>query len=70
MKTIQAYITSDGELFHLEAIAAKHEMFLSKQGIIDEFLDSNLNAYKGHAQRSIAKNTIINWELWKTQNAK
>jgi len=70
MKTIQAYITSDGELFHAEEPAAKHEMFLSKQSIIDEFLDSNLNTYKGHAQRSIAKNTIINWELWKTQNAK
>lgn len=70
MKTIQAYITSDGELFHSEAIAAKHEMFLSKQSVIDEFLESNLNTYKGHAQRSIAKITIVNWELWKAQNVK
>jgi hypothetical protein len=70
MKTVQAFVTSDGELFHSEATAAKHEMFLSKQDIVEEFLDSNLNPYKGHAHKGMAKITIINWELWKAQNVK
>lgn len=70
MKTVQAYVTSDGELFHTEASAAKHEMFLSKQDIIEEFLESNMNTYKGHAHKGIIKITITNWELWKAQNAK
>jgi hypothetical protein len=70
MKPVQAYLTSDGQLFHSEDKAKLHEMFLSKKDIVEEYLDSDLNAYKGHANRGMAKTTIINWELWKTQNVK
>jgi hypothetical protein len=70
MKTIQAFVTSDNKLFHSEATAAEHEMFLSKKDTVEEFLDSDLNPYKGHAHKGMAKITIINWELWKAQNVK
>ena len=70
MKTILAYVTDDGQLFPNGEQAAHHEMFLSKKNIVEEFLDSELNPYKGHAHKGMAKITIINWELWKAQNVK
>ena len=70
MEKIQAYKTSDGKLFDDSLQAERHELFLNKQLIVDEFLDGDLNPYKAMAQRSIARSTIINWELWKNKNAK
>lgn len=70
MKQIQAYMTDDGQMFAQEAKAKLHEMFLQKQDVVEEFLESDLNPYKAQAQRSIARQTVIVWELWKTQNAK
>jgi len=70
MKTIQAFVTEDGQMFANEEKAKLHEMFLKKQDIVEDFLDGDLNPYKGHAHRSMARQTVINWELWKTQNAK
>ena len=43
-------------------------MMLSKENVVDEFLDSDLNPYTGHAHRSMARNTVVNWELWKSKN--
>jgi len=68
MKPITAFQTSDGTLFSTEQAAEKHEMMLDKENVIDEFLDSELNSYTGHAHRSMARNTVINWELWKSKN--
>jgi len=70
MKQVQAFRTSDGKLFDEPLQAERHELFLKKQMIVDEFLDGELNPYQGIAQRSIARSTIINWELWKTKNVK
>ena len=70
MKTVQAFKTSDGKLFDDSLQAERHELFLNKQLIVEEFLDGDLNPYKAMAQRSIARSTIINWELWKNKNAK
>jgi hypothetical protein len=70
MKQVQAVRTSDGKLFDEPLQAERHELFLNKQMIVDEFLDGELNPYQAIAQRSIARSTIINWELWKTKNAK
>ena len=70
MKSVQAFQTSDNKLFDDHLQAERHELFLNKQVIVDEFLDGNLNPYKAMAQRSIARSTIINWELWKNKNAK
>jgi hypothetical protein len=70
MKQVQAFRTSDGKLFDEPLQAERHELFLKKQMIVDEFLDGELNPYQAIAQRSIARSTIINWELWKTKNAK
>ena len=69
MKEIQAFQTSDGKLFDELLQAQRHELFLKKQVIVEEFLDGNLNPYQAMAQRSIARSTIINWEFWKVKNA-
>ena len=68
MKPITAYQTTDGTLFSLKLEAEKHEMSLSKRGVIEDYLDSTLNPYTGHAHKSMARITIVNWELWKVTN--
>ena len=68
MKPVKAFQTSDGTLFSASEAAEKHEMMLSKESVVDEFLDSKLNPYTGHAHRSMARNTVVNWELWKSKN--
>ena len=68
MKPITAFQASDGTLFSNAAAAEKHDMMLSKENVVDEFLDSSLNPYQGHAHRSMARSTVINWELWKSKN--
>ena len=68
MKPITAFQASDGTLFPTAESAEKHEMMLTKESVVDEFLDSHLNPYTGHAHRSMARNTVVNWELWKSKN--
>jgi hypothetical protein len=68
MKPITAFQASDGTLFSTKESAEKHEMMLSKENVVDEFLSSDLNPYTGHAHRSMARNTVVNWELWKSKN--
>ena len=68
MKPITAFQASDGTLFSNAEAAEKHDMMLSKENVVDEFLDSSLNPYQGHAHRSMARSTVINWELWKSKN--
>jgi hypothetical protein len=68
MKTITAFQASDGTLFSNAEAAEKHDMMLSKEKDVDEFLNSKLNLYQGHAHRSMARSTVINWELWKSKN--
>jgi hypothetical protein len=68
MEKIQAFKTSDGTLFDDAIQAERHEMFLRKDVVVEEFLDSDLNPYV-KMQRTIARQSIINWELWKTKNA-
>ena len=70
MKTISAFQTSDGKIFAIESEAQRHEKFLQHRNVVEDFLNSELNSYKNFAQKSIARNTVINWELWKTKNAK
>ena len=68
MKPITAFQASDGTLFSNAEAAEKHDMMLSKENVVDEFLDSSLNPYQGHAHRSMARSTVINWELWRSKN--
>jgi hypothetical protein len=68
MKTVNAFETSDGKLFSQVQEAERHEMSLSKRSVIEDYLDSDLNAYTGHAQRGMARIAVINWELWKVKN--
>ena len=68
MKPITAYQTTDGTLFSLKLEAEKHEMSLSKRGVIEDYLDSALNPYTGLAHKAMARNVIVNWELWKVTN--
>jgi hypothetical protein len=66
MDQIKAFRTSDGTLFEDSDKAARHEEFLKHSDVIESFLDSDLNPYSG-PQRVIARNTIINWQLWNTK---
>lgn len=70
MKTISAFQTSDGKVFTAEAEAQKHEKFLEQRNVVEDFLNSDINPYVAAVQKTIARNTVINWELWKTKNVK
>jgi hypothetical protein len=65
MKQIKAYVTEDGKIHATEDAAKRHEMALSQHDLIDEFLNSKSNLYTATPQKSIARQSIINWELWK-----
>jgi hypothetical protein len=65
MKQIKAFVTEDGKLHATEDEAKRHEMALSKHTIIDDFLNSDANPYTATPQKSIARQSIINWEIWK-----
>jgi hypothetical protein len=69
MQKVEVFKASDGSLWENKYKAERHEMFLSKNMIVEEFLDNEINPYKAVAQRSIARTTIINWEFWKNKNA-
>jgi len=70
MKPITAYQTSDGAIWPIKSQAEKHDVFLKSREVFEEFLDSKDNAYTAIVQRSIARNSIISWETWKTKNGK
>jgi hypothetical protein len=70
MKKIQAYQTSDGELFDKEDEAERHETFIQSRKVFEDFLVSKQNPYQSNAQRAIVRNTIINWEIWRVKNVK
>lgn len=69
MKPIKAFMTEDGAIHHSEEDAQRHEMVLSKHAVIDEFLASKLNPYQATPQKAIARQSVINWELWKKDHA-
>lgn len=68
MKQVNAYLTSDGKLFETKELAERHEYMLIRSDVVNSFLNSPSNNYKGVPQRAIAQNTIMNWELWKVKN--
>ena len=68
MEKIEAYRTTDGQLFDNLLGAERHQVFVDKQEIIEGFLDSELNDYKGSAHRGIAAKSVINWEIYKASN--
>jgi hypothetical protein len=65
MKQVKAYLTEDGKIHATEADAKRHEVTLSQHNVIDDFLSSESNPYTAMPQRTIARQSIINWELWK-----
>jgi hypothetical protein len=70
MKTVTAFQTSDGEMFPDQESAEQHEFFLANKGLVEDFLESDLNPYKGTAHRSMVQGSIMRWELWRSKNAK
>jgi hypothetical protein len=70
MKNISAFQTSDGTLFTDKSAAEKHETFLAGRAEIEVFLESDINPYRAVAHRAIARNTVVNWTLWKNKHAK
>lgn len=69
MKQVNAFETSDGELFVTQELAEHHEFWLQNKDQVESFLDSDMNPYSNIAQRSMIKSSLINWEKWKKQNA-
>lgn len=69
MKKVNAFVTEDGKLHASEEAAKRHEMALSKHEVIDQFLSSASNQYTATPQKAIARQSIINWELWKKDHA-
>lgn len=67
MDAIKAFKTADGAIFEDREIAARHEEFLRNADVIEQFLDSDDNPYRG-PQRIVARNSIINWNLWRSRN--
>ena len=70
MEKITAYKTSDKKIFERVEQAENHEISLEYLEDINAYLNSDLNLYKGTPQKSIARTSITNWELWKVQNDK
>ena len=70
MKTITAFQTTDGEIFPDKESAERHQFFLSQREKIEEFLDSADNPYRGLAHRSMAQQSVLRWELWRSKNVK
>lgn len=68
MKEIKAFMTNDGRMFVSEEEAKIHEEYLNIFPVIDAFLDSDDNSYKGVPQRAIARKSIAEWEKWKDNN--
>lgn len=68
MDQVSAFKTRDGLLFEDRIAAERHTMFLDKDSHVELFLKSTLNQYHASAARSIAKTSVINWELWKSKN--
>jgi hypothetical protein len=69
MKKVNAFITEDGKLHASEEAAKRHEIALAKHESIDRFLSSASNHYTATPQKAIARQSIINWELWKKDHA-
>ena len=69
MKQVKAFQTSDGLLFVEKEKADKHQTFLNKRDLVNEFAKSEDNPYRGKSQMSIVVSTIVNWETWKVKNA-
>jgi hypothetical protein len=70
MKPISAFQTSDGNIFPDQESASRHEFFLQNKDVVEDYLSSEENPYKGLAHRSIVQGSILRWELWRSKNAK
>lgn len=68
MKAIEAFQTADGKIFATQEEASHHEMALSKNDMVEDFLKSSKNRFVALPQKSIARQTIVAWELWKKEN--
>lgn len=68
MKEIKAFVTSDEKMFSTEKDARDHEEHMRIYPVIDTFLDSEDNMYRGVPQRAIVRRAIATWELWKNNN--
>ena len=65
MDIISAFRTKDGKIFETQTEADLHEMQLAKHDVFEEFLHSDFNPYQTMAQKGLARNVVINWELFR-----
>ena len=68
MIKVTAYETSDKKLFSTENEAEEYEVYLAHGNIIEKFLDSDSNLYRGVGQRGIARNSILAFRLYEQKN--
>jgi hypothetical protein len=65
MDIISAFKTRDGKIFETKFEADMHEMHLAKRDVFEEFLNSDFNPYQSIPQKALARNVVINWELFR-----
>lgn len=65
MQKVEAFKTTDGEIFMDASKAAQHQASLDNQSSINEFLKSDFNSYKKGASLSISITAIQRWEYFK-----
>lgn len=71
MKQVKAYEATDGALFPNKEECEIYESALRWKEEVDRFLSSEMNQYRrGGAGPSIARATIVAWELWKSKQGK
>lgn len=64
MQKVEAYRTTDNELFLEENEAKKHQMSVDKKDEIEEFANSEFCPYKEKVSAGICKKSIIYWETY------
>lgn len=64
MELVQAFKTSDGEVFFTESEALAHQSVIDNSADVQAFIDSDQNIYKSGAAASIASASVHAYKQW------
>lgn len=64
MELVQAFKTSDGEVFFTESEALAHQSVIDNSADVQAFMDSDQNIYKSGAAASIASASVHAYKQW------
>lgn len=62
MKAISKYVADDGTEFHTEEECVAYEQGAATRKLVEEFLESDQNQYKGGPHSTIARRSILAFE--------